>query len=114
MALPACRRRRSTRATDEPDSKVSSTIRRFSSSDRRRLFVCLIVSSVVCSEVSIYPFVDTYRCAHNGQHPYLLSIRPDGHEMTLTVLISFVDIKPSVRLSTECFVTFSKRALTLL
>jgi hypothetical protein len=28
--------------------------------------------------------VDTYRCAHNGQHPYLLSIRPDGHEMTLT------------------------------
>jgi hypothetical protein len=35
--------------------------------------------------VSIYPFVDTYRCAHNGQHPYLLSIRPDGHEMTLTL-----------------------------
>jgi len=30
--------------------------------------------------------VDTYRCAHNGQHPYLLSIRPDGHEMTLTKL----------------------------
>ena len=28
--------------------------------------------------------MDTYRCAHNGQHPYLLSIRPDGHEMTLT------------------------------
>jgi hypothetical protein len=28
--------------------------------------------------------VDIYRCAHNGQHPYLLSIRPDGHEMTLT------------------------------
>src|SRR6267378_8580324 len=26
-----------------------------------------------------------YRCAHNGQHPYLLSIRPDGHEMTLTL-----------------------------
>src|SRR5439155_24733310 len=84
MALPACRRRRSTRATDAPDSKVSSTIRRFSSSDRRRLFVCLIVSSVVCSDVSIYPFVDTYRRAHNGHHPYLLSIRPDGHEMTLT------------------------------
>jgi hypothetical protein len=31
------------------------------------------------------PFVDTYRCAHNGQHPYLLAIRPDGHEMTLTL-----------------------------
>src|SRR5438132_12369669 len=85
MALPACRRRRSTRATDAPDSKVSSTTRRFSSSDRRRLFVCLIVSSVVCSDVSIYPFVDTYRRAHNGHHPYLLSIRPDGHEMTLTL-----------------------------
>src|SRR5205823_4824192 len=67
------------------DSKVSSTIRRFSSSARRRLFVCLIVSSVVSSEVSIYPFVDTYPCAHNGQHPFLLSIRPDGHGMTLTV-----------------------------
>ena len=48
------------------------------------LFVRLEVSSVVCSEVSIYPLVDTYRCAHNRQHPYLLSIRPDGHEMTLT------------------------------
>jgi hypothetical protein len=28
-----------------------------------------------------------YRCAHNGQHPYLLSIRPDGHEMTLTLVL---------------------------
>ena len=33
--------------------------------------------------------MDTYRCAHNGQHPYLLSIRPDGHEMTLTLLTEF-------------------------
>jgi hypothetical protein len=51
---------------------------------RRRLFVCLIVSSVVCSEVSIYAVVDTYRCVDNGQHPYLLPIRPDGHDPTLT------------------------------
>jgi len=57
VAFTSCRR--ATRATDAPDSKVSSTIRRFSSSDRGRLFVCLILSSVVCSEVSLYPFVDT-------------------------------------------------------
>jgi hypothetical protein len=30
--------------------------------------------------------VDTYRCAHNGQHPYLFSFRPDGLDPTLTFL----------------------------
>src|ERR1700756_1038837 len=29
--------------------------------------------------------VDTYRCAHIGQHPYLLSLRPDGSHQSLTV-----------------------------
>jgi len=28
--------------------------------------------------------VDTYRCALIGQHPYLLSLRPDGSDQTLT------------------------------
>jgi len=28
--------------------------------------------------------VDTYRCAHNRQHPYLLSLRPDGLDQSLT------------------------------
>jgi len=28
--------------------------------------------------------VDTYRCAHIGQHPYLLSLRPDGFHHSLT------------------------------
>ena len=31
--------------------------------------------------------VDTYRCAHNGQHPYLLSLRPDGSHQSLTTLL---------------------------
>src|SRR5882672_10490543 len=29
--------------------------------------------------------VDTYRCAHIGQHPYLLSLRPDGSHQSLTM-----------------------------
>jgi hypothetical protein len=29
--------------------------------------------------------VDTYRCAHNGEHPYLFSFRPDGFYPTLTL-----------------------------
>jgi len=29
--------------------------------------------------------VDTYRCAHIGQHPYLLSLRPDGLDQSLTL-----------------------------
>jgi branched-chain amino acid transport system substrate-binding protein len=38
--------------------------------------------------------VDTYRCAHNRQHPYLFSFRPDGLDPTLTSFVSlegFVD-----------------------
>ena len=41
--------------------------------------------------------MDTLRCAHIGQHPYLLSLRPDGFNRSLTtqkqkgkVLIRFV------------------------
>ncbi|MGC1451020.1 MAG: response regulator transcription factor [Candidatus Sulfotelmatobacter sp.] len=30
--------------------------------------------------------MDTYRCAHIGQHPYLLSFRPDGFDRSLTLL----------------------------
>src|SRR5713226_7072594 len=59
LALTACRR--ATRATDAPAANVSSTIRRFSSTERRCLFTCLAVSIATCSEVSIYPLVDTYR-----------------------------------------------------
>src|ERR1700756_5636078 len=29
--------------------------------------------------------MDTYRCAHIGQHPYLLSLRPDGSHQSLTL-----------------------------
>jgi len=29
--------------------------------------------------------VDTYRCVHNGQHPYLLPFRPDGSDQSLTL-----------------------------
>jgi len=28
--------------------------------------------------------VDTYRCAHIGQHPYFLSLRPHGLDQSLT------------------------------
>ena len=28
--------------------------------------------------------MDTYRCVHNGQHPYLLPFRPDGSDQSLT------------------------------
>jgi hypothetical protein len=28
--------------------------------------------------------VDTYQCAHNGQHPYLFPFCPDGFNPTLT------------------------------
>ena len=36
---------------------------------------------VGCVHLSL---VDTYRCAHIGQHPYLISLRPDGFHRTLT------------------------------
>jgi hypothetical protein len=52
--LTACRR--ATRATDVPASNVSSTIRRFSSIDRRRLASRVSVPSrLACSDVSTYP-----------------------------------------------------------
>ena len=47
------------------------------------LLAC-VSSRTVCSDVSIYFLVDTYRCAHIGQHPYLLSLRPDGSHQSLT------------------------------
>src|SRR6266850_1603785 len=54
LALTACRR--ATRATDAPVSNVSSTMRRFSSTDRRRLTICFGVSSTMtCSDASTYP-----------------------------------------------------------
>jgi hypothetical protein len=82
LALTACRR--ATRATDVPASRVSSTIRRFSSTDRLRLVICLGVSTVVRSEVSIYSLVDTSRCVHKGHHRHTLTLRPDGSDQTLT------------------------------
>jgi hypothetical protein len=33
--------------------------------------------------------VDTYRCAHIGQHPYLLTLSPHGSYQTLTLLRQF-------------------------
>jgi len=36
--------------------------------------------------------VDTYRCAHIGQHPYLLSLRPDGSHRSLTLYLRLRDI----------------------
>jgi hypothetical protein len=61
--------------------------RRFSSTDLRRLFSCLVVSIAVCSEMmSIYPRVDTSRCVHKGHHPYSHLFCPNGGNQTLTVL----------------------------
>jgi hypothetical protein len=48
------------------------------------LLIWLTVSKGVCSEVSIYPFVDTCRCVHEAHHPYLHTLRPDGPGRTLT------------------------------
>jgi hypothetical protein len=53
LALTACRR--ATRATDAPASNVSSTIRRFSSTDLLCLFTRLATSTAICPEVSTYP-----------------------------------------------------------
>jgi hypothetical protein len=48
--------RRATRATDAPAANVSSTIRRFSSTDLFcHLFTWLATSTVICSDVSTYP-----------------------------------------------------------
>src|SRR5438445_3777634 len=45
---------------------------------------CLIKDGLLrCVHLSL---VDTYRCAHNGQHPYLLSLRPDGLDQSLTLV----------------------------
>ena len=57
-ALRCATERFATRATDAPASRVSSTIRCFSSTDRRRLVICLSVSTVVRSEVSINSDLD--------------------------------------------------------
>lgn len=43
---------------------------------------CLIKDGLLRS-VHLF-LVDTYRCAHIGQHPYLLSLRPDGSDQSLT------------------------------
>jgi len=47
--------------------------------------------------------VDTYRCAHNRQHPYLLSLRPDGSDQSLTFKalgIDFVSFSEQMDTST--------------
>jgi hypothetical protein len=83
LALIACHC--ATRATDVPAPKISSTIRRFSSTDLRRLFTGVTVSIVLCSEVSIYPswtLIDVP--IHIRQHPYLLTLSPDGSDQALT------------------------------
>jgi hypothetical protein len=36
--------------------------------------------------------VDTYRCAHIGKHPYLLSLRPDGFHQSLTDFLAKLPI----------------------
>jgi hypothetical protein len=63
---------------------VSSTIRRFSSIDRRRLDACLLLSTAVCSEVSTSSMWTLILCAHKGHQPYLYIFRPDGLRMTVT------------------------------
>ena len=47
--------------------------------------------------------MDTYRCAHNRQHPYLLSLRPDGSDQSLTFKalgIDFVSFSEQMDTST--------------
>jgi len=82
FVLTACRR--ATRATDAPASRISLTIRRFSSTGRLRLLICLGVSTVVRLEVSDYSLADASRCVHKGHHRYTLTLRPDGSDQTLT------------------------------
>jgi hypothetical protein len=56
-------------------------IRRFSSTDRPRLGSRLGVSTrMACSDVSIYPLVDTSRCVHKGHHPCSHLFCPNGSD----------------------------------
>src|SRR6266850_2829115 len=82
LALTACRR--ATRATDAPASNVSSTMRRFSSTDLRRLFSCLALSIAGCSDVSTYPSWTLIDVPTTGSILNLLSLRPDGLDQSLT------------------------------
>jgi hypothetical protein len=63
---------------------------RFSSTDRRRLVICLGVSTADRSEVSIYSLVDASRCVHKGHHRYTLKLRLDGSDQTLTLVVIFL------------------------
>jgi hypothetical protein len=51
----------------------------------RYLLGCLIKDGLLgCVQLFL---VDTYRCARIGQHPYLLSLRPDGSHQSLTKIV---------------------------
>jgi len=67
LALTACR---ATRATGALASNVSSTMRHFSSPDRRHLTIRLgyLIKDGLLGDVHL-SLVDTYRCARIGQHP---------------------------------------------
>jgi len=65
-------------------SNVSSTMRRFSSTDLRRLFSCLALSIAGCSDVSTYPRGHLLMCLQRAASFNLLSLRPDSLDQSLT------------------------------
>src|SRR5277367_383038 len=70
-------------ATDASGSNVSSTIRRFSATERRLRGALL---TTIRSEVSTILQVDTSVCAHLAHHPRLPTLLTDGQNRTLTVM----------------------------
>jgi hypothetical protein len=67
---------------DDASAFTHQTVGRKPISDARTAAYAILYTGSIPTYLHCYPFVDTYRCAKNGQRPYLPSIRPDGHEMS--------------------------------
>ncbi len=74
-------------ATDASGSHVSSTIRRFSATLRKSLFLATPrPSRWLVPKCPLIPHADTSRCAHLGHHPSLPTLCPYVTDRTLTNL----------------------------
>ena len=51
--------------------------------------------------------MDTYRCAHNGEHPYLFSFRPDGFYRVLPD--AYVDWKLGLPIAREVYLNLARK-----
>jgi hypothetical protein len=57
-----------------------------------------VSTRMACSDVSIYPLVDTSRCVHKGHHPYSHLFCLNGGDQTLTVK-GYVEHYNNIRLN---------------